>query len=269
MHSLFIFFVFMKSIHLGNGFSPRIFLHGTPSPWMMIESKQWPSSGNAASKTIASSQQKKKETCFETRLQRQRKSSSSDDEETKEAPESNGDIMRDQLPDDKDYLTEQELQDAVALYTYLPRDTQQTLRRAVTKSSNNKVNELEPVNDVDIVLRLFKQRKNLLKYPGTWVRPTKETSLDNLLKDLDDTIQTPDLERFVSIFFPAETRKGKEFEPTQMDADDILKNILGKDSVSAASAPILCVSLHLRPLVILYAVIYFATFVSFLPCALF
>lgn len=105
------------------------------------------------------------------------------------------------------------------------------------KSPNNKVNDLEPVNNVDIVQRLFKQRKNLLKYPGTWVRPTQETNFDKLLKDLDDTIPTPDLERFVSICFPAETRKGEGFEPTQMDADDILKNILGKDTFNPKSKP--------------------------------
>jgi len=103
------------------------------------------------------------------------------------------------------------------------------------KSPNNKVNDLEPVNNVDIVQRLFKQRKNLLKYPGTWVRPTKEADFEKLLErkgdileNLDDTIPTPDLERFVSIFYPAEIRKGEGFEPAQMDADDTLKYILGK-----------------------------------------
>lgn len=179
----------------------------------------------------------------------------------------------------EDDLTKEELLNAVDLYNSLPQDVQKVLRRAVTRSYNNKINELEPVNNTEVVLKLYRQRKNLMTYPSTWVRSSKLsaetgplTTVDasgtvvvnndnNTLyggkwgpltvalegkKNYDETLQKlkmgannskAELDRFVESFFPDVTRKGKGYEPTELDANDIITYVLGKDTFNPKSKP--------------------------------
>jgi hypothetical protein len=179
--------------------------------------------------------------------------------------------------DEEDELTKEELQSAVDLYNTLPHYVRKVLRRAVTKSYNNKLNDLEPVNNTEVVLKLYRQRRNLMKYPSTWVRPsTMSTESGPLTVDATGTVVVnenntmyggkwgplalaletkntydealnsltlganntkTELERFVESFFPPVTRKGKEFEPTEVDVSDIMTFVVGKDNFNPKSKP--------------------------------
>lgn len=178
-----------------------------------------------------------------------------------------------------DDLTTEELQNAVDLYNSLPQDVQKVLRRAVTRSYNNKVNELEPVNTTEVVLKLYRQRKNLMTYPSTWVRSSTMSAESGTLttvdasgtvvvnndnstlyggkwdplaaalegkKNYDEALQKlkmgannskAEVDRFVESFFPDVTRKGKGYEPTELDANDIITYVLGKDTFNPKSKP--------------------------------
>ena len=169
---------------------------------------------------------------------------------------SSGDVIITEGSDSS--LTEQELKQAVALYKVLPQRLQQMLRRAVVKSYNSNVNMLEPVNTTDIVLKLYSQRENLLKYPSSWVRQRgssvnntaglQEGSIDSdenfnqLLQDLKGVVDqagddTSELQRFVESYFPDVTRKGEGYEPTEQDADIFITSILGKGNFNPKRKP--------------------------------